>query len=135
MNHIYSRAMDSSGNPGTATVGNDSSSGSTGMFAVPAIADSPDTQQSASSGISHDQSHSSWKEVGHAVWPRDGEKKTSSSASLSAPRTSVNPVRREKQAIEITYRLKSVKDHSGEQDPQAGSGRGYVQFGYATGVI
>ena len=50
--------MDSSGSPGTATFGNDSSSGSTGMIAVPAIADSPDTQQSASSGISHDLSHS-----------------------------------------------------------------------------
>ena len=89
--------MDSSGSPGTATFGND---GSTGMFAVPASAVSPDTQQSASSGISHDQSHSSWKEVGHAVWSRDGEKKRLSSASLSTPRRSVkgvmSPVKKEK---------------------------------------
>ena len=62
------------------------------LLAVPAIADSPDTQQSASSGISHDLSHSSWKEVGHAVWPKDGEKKRSSSASLSIPRRSVKGV-------------------------------------------
>ena len=92
--------MDSSGSPGTATFGNDSSSGSTGVFAVLAIADPPDTQQSASSGISHDRSHSSWKEVGHAVWSRDGEKKRSSSASLSTPRRSVkgvmSPVSKEK---------------------------------------
>ena len=92
--------MDASGSPGTATFGNDSSSGSTGMFAVPAIADSPDTQQTASSGISHDQSHSSWKEVGHAVWPRDGEKKRSSSAASATPRRSVkgvmSPVKKEK---------------------------------------
>ena len=92
--------MDSSGSPGTATFGNDSSSGSTGMLAVPAIADSPDTQQSASSGISYDLSHSSWKEVGHAVWSKDGEKKRSSSASLSTPRRSVkgvmSPARKEK---------------------------------------
>ena len=97
---FYSRTMDSSGSPGTATFGNDSSSGSTGMLAVPAIADSPDTQQSASSGISHDLSHSSWKEVGHAVWSKDGEKKRSSSASLSTPRRSVkgvmSPARKEK---------------------------------------
>ena len=70
------------------------------MLAVPAIADSPDTQQSANSGISHDLSHSSWKEVGHAVWPKDGEKKRSSSASLSTPRRSVkgvmSPARKEK---------------------------------------
>ena len=52
------------------------------MLAAPFIADSPDTQQSASSDISHDLSHSSWKEVGHAVWSKDGEKKRSSSASL-----------------------------------------------------
>ena len=93
--------MDSSGSPGTATFGNDSSSGSTGMIAVPAIADSPDTQQSASSGISHDQSHSSWKEAGHAAWSKDGEKKRSSSASLSTPRRSVkgvmSPARKEKE--------------------------------------
>ena len=64
---------------------------------MPAIADSPDTQQSASSGNSHDQSHSSWKEVGHAVWSRDGEKKRSSSASLSTPRRSVmSPVKKER---------------------------------------
>ena len=92
--------MDSSGSPGTATSGNDSSSGSTGMLAVPTIADCPDTQQSASSGISHNQSHSSWREVGHAVWSRDGEEKRSSSASLSTPRRSVkgvmSPVRKEK---------------------------------------
>ena len=92
--------MDSSGSPGTATFGNDSSSGSTGMLAVPAIADSSDTQQSASSGISHDLSHSSWKEIGHAVWSKDGEKKRSSSASLSTPRRSVkgvmSPARKEK---------------------------------------
>ena len=50
---------------------------------MPAIADSPDTEQSARSDITNDQSHSSWKEVGHAVWPRDGEKKRPSSASLS----------------------------------------------------
>ena len=92
--------MDSSGSPGTATFGNDSSSGSTGMLAVPAIADSPDTQQSANSGISNDLSHSPWKEVGHAVWSKDGEKKRSSSASLSTPRRSVkgvmSPARKEK---------------------------------------
>ena len=92
--------MDSSGSPGTATFGNDSSSGSTGMLAVPAIADSPDTQQSASSGTSHDLAHLSWKEVGHAVWSKDGEKKRSSSASLSTPKRSVkgvmSPVRKEK---------------------------------------
>ena len=61
--------------------------------------DSPDTQQSASSDISHDLSHSSWKEVGRAVWSKDGEKKRSSSASLSTPRRSVkgvmSPVRKE----------------------------------------
>ena len=71
-----------------------------GMLAVPAIADSPDTQESASSGVSHDLSHSSWKEVGHAVWPKDGEKRRSSSASLSTPRRSVkgvmSPVSKEK---------------------------------------
>ena len=92
--------MDSSGSPGTATFGNVCSSGSTGMLAVPAIADSPDTQQSASSDISHDLSHSSWKEVGHAVWSKDGEKKRSCSASLSTPRRSVkgvmSPARQEK---------------------------------------
>ena len=124
--------MDTSGSPGTATI----SSGSTGMFAVPAIADSPDTQQSASSGISHDQSHSSWKEVGHTSWSKDGERKRSSSASLSTPRRSaksvMSPVRKEKRAIQIACRLQSVKDHSGEKDPQTGSGRGYAQFGYAT---
>ena len=59
---------------------------------MPAIADSPDTQQSASSDISHDLSHSSWEEVGHAVWSKDGEKKRSSSASLSTPRRSVKGV-------------------------------------------
>ena len=92
--------MDCSGSPGTATFANDSSSGSTGMLAVPAIADSPGPEQSASYDISHDLSHSSWKEVGHAVWPKDGEKKRSSSASLSTPRRSVkgvmSPVRKEK---------------------------------------
>ena len=126
---FYSRTMDSSGSPGTATFGDDSSSGSTGMFAAPAIADSPDTQQSAGSGISHDQSHSSWKEVGHAVWPRDGEKKRSSSASLSTPRRCERrheSCQKRKRAIEVAYRLKSVKDDSGEQDPQAGSGGGDV---------
>ena len=114
--------MDSSGSPGTATFGNDSSSGSTGMLAVPAIADSPDTQQSASSGISHDLSHSSWKEVGHAVWSKDGEKKRSSSASLSTPRRSVkgvmSPVRKEKgrsksptgsSPSKITHKNKTLK--------------------------
>ena len=125
--------MDASGSPGTATFGNDSSSGSTGMFAAPAIADSPDTQRSASSGVSHDQSHSSWKEVGHAVWSRDGEKKRSSSASLSTPRRSVKgPVRKEK------GRSKSPTSSNPSkitQENKTGRGRGYAQFGYATGVI
>ena len=70
------------------------------MLAAPAIADSPDTQLSAGSGISQDLSQSSWREVGHAVWSKDGEKKRSSSASLPTPRRSVkgvmSPARKEK---------------------------------------
>ena len=66
LKYIYSRTMDSSGSPGTATFGNDSSSGSTGMLAVPAVADSPDTQQSASSDISH-----GWIELPAEAVPED----------------------------------------------------------------
>ena len=94
--------MDSSGSPGTATFGNDSSSGSTGMPAVPAIADSPHTQQSASSGISHDPSHSSWKEVGHAGWIGfiiDTEKESEGRHESCE---------KGKRAIEVAYRLQSV---------------------------
>ena len=101
---------------------NDSSSGSTAMFAAPAIAESPDTQQSASSGVGHDHSHSSWKEVGHNVWSKDGEKKRSSSASLSTPRRSakavMNPLRKEKgRSKSPTVRQSSPRKtrHSGRE--------------------
>ena len=99
------------------------------MLAVPAIADSPDTQQSASSDISHDLSHSSWKEVGHAVWSKDGEKKRSSSASLSTPRRSVkgvmSPVRKEEgrsksptgsSPSKITQENKTLKQEVGSEE-------------------
>ena len=90
--------MDSSGSPGTATFGNDSSSGSTGMLAVPAIAGPPNTQQSASAGISHDLSHSSWREVGPTVWSKDGEEKIVISFIIDM-------CERGKRAIQIAYRL------------------------------
>ena len=60
--------MDSSGSPGT---GNSSSTSSANMIAAPAIGDSPDTQQSASSGISRDHSNSSWRNVSHTLWSKD----------------------------------------------------------------
>ena len=96
---------------------------------MPAIADSRDTQQSASSGISHDPSHSSWKEVGHAVWSKDGEKKRSSSASISTPRRSVkgvmSPARKEKpnrltlkQEVEEAKRNLAMLQESYERDDQ-----------------